>query len=108
MRWGWIYDMDFVATLCGFAKFGQEFGVFRAKLIRLRSREKLAVKHVAGLVKRLFHLVAPSRFLPAKPFPKAIISRHAIVDMTAILGTPAFLACAIGNELRPLDVIPCW
>ena len=85
--------MDFDAMLCCFAKLGQEFGVFRAKFVGLCSREKLAVKHVACLVERLFHLVSPLRFLTAKPLPE-----------TGFSWCPAFAATPRG-KLWPLHVV---
>ena len=58
-------SIDLVVTFCRFAKLGEEYGVLFAHSVRLLNSEELAVKHVAGLVKGLFHLVAQLRFLLA-------------------------------------------
>ena len=55
--------MDFVANLCGFAKFGEEFGVLQADSVRLLDSEELAVEFPADIVEGFLHFVAPLRFL---------------------------------------------
>jgi len=69
--------MDFVANLCGYTKFGEEFRVLAAHSVSFLTGEKSTVKHVAGLTKRLFHLVPPLRLLFAVPRPETFLRRHA-------------------------------
>jgi hypothetical protein len=68
--------MDFVATLCGFAKFGEEFGVLCAYSVRLFSREELAVEFVADIVESFLHLAAPWGFLLHEPRFEARLGRR--------------------------------
>jgi len=69
--------MDFVATLCGFAKFGEEFGVFSAHLIRLVHRQEFAVQFVPLHVEVLLYFIPPLRFLATEPLPKTALRRCA-------------------------------
>ena len=96
--------MDFDSTFCGSAKFESEFGIVVCHSICLISWVKFAVQHVAVDVVAWLDLVPPVQLLAKDPFPKPILSRHAIVDAT-VLGWFTLLAGAIRCELLPLRVI---
>src|SRR6516162_3650936 len=103
---GDIYDMDFVATFSGAAKFEGEVGILLCHSICLITGVKFAVQHIAVDVVAWLDLVAPVRVLTEEPLPKPRLSRYAIVNST-VFGTSTLLACTIRHIFRPLDMIPC-
>jgi hypothetical protein len=88
--------MDFVASLCGFAKLGEQVGVLTPDSDCLLSCEKFAVESVTA------NLISPLRFLAAQPLPKPALGR------LAGLPVPVALLPAPCGKFLPFDVILRW